>query len=186
MKEYNITFITGNQGKAEYLSDYFHINVARAKLDLREIQSLNLREIVENKARQAFDTLKKPVLVEDVSLIFKDMKDLPGPLIKWFLESLGNKGLCGLADSFSSREARAEVMFALCDKNGLNVFSGSVNGSIAKKPKGRAGFGWDPIFIPKGQKKTWAEMSGEEKHQTSMRKIALDKLSKFLRKKARR
>ena len=182
MKGYNITFITGNQGKVKYLSDYFHIPVAHAKLDLREIQSLNLREIVEDKARQAFALFKKPVLVEDASLIFKDMNGLPGPMIKWFLEALGNKGLCRLVDSFSSREARAEVMFALCDKQGLNVFSGNIiKGSIAKKPRGRAGFGWDPIFIPKGHAKTWAEMSGEEKHQTSMRKIALNKMKRFLK-----
>lgn len=185
MRKYNITFITGNQGKAKYVSDYFDIPVACAKLDIREIQSLDLREIAENKARQAFALLKKPVLVEDVSLVFKDMKGLPGPLIKWFLESLGNEGLCRLVDGFSSRQARADVAFALCDKNGFKLFSAKKEGIIARKPRGKAGFGWDPIFIPKGCKKTWAEMSKEEKHQTSMRRIALDKLKKFLRNRIR-
>ena len=52
---------------------------------------------------------------------------------------------------------------------------------IAEKPQGEMGFGWDPIFIPEGTTKTWANMSDDEKHQTSMRKIALRKLKEYLK-----
>src|SRR3989344_5414775 len=91
-----LTFITGNAGKAKYLADYFHLPVDHVKLDLHEIQSLDLKEVVEDKARRAFEIVKSPVLVEDVSLIFNGLKKLPGPLIKWFLETLENDGLCKL------------------------------------------------------------------------------------------
>lgn len=175
-----LTFITGNPGKAKYLGDYFHLPVNHQKLDLPEIQSLDLREVVEDKAQRAFAMTKTPILVEDVSLIFKGMKRLPGPLIKWFLESLGNDGLCILVDGLQSRDALAEVLFAYCDNDGVKIFGGERRGSIAKKPKGNAGFGWDPIFIPQGHTKTWAEMNNDEKHETSMRKIALEKLKEFL------
>jgi non-canonical purine NTP pyrophosphatase (RdgB/HAM1 family) len=176
----NLTFITGNAGKAKYLSDYFHLPVEHKKLDLHEIQSLNLNEVVTDKAQRAFEIVKTPVLVEDVSLVFKGLKELPGPLIKWFLETLGNDGLCKLLDSFENRNAFAEVEFALCDGKGVHTFTGSMEGSVAESPRGEMGFGWDPIFIPKGYTKTWAEMSDDEKHATSMRKIALEKLAVFL------
>ena len=175
------TFITGNAGKAKYLSDYFHAPVDHVKLDLHEIQSLNLREVVDDKARRAYTIVGSPVLVEDVSLIFNGLKKLPGPLIKWFLETLGNDGLCRLLDSLDDRSAFAEVEFAICDEKGVHTFGGSMEGTIAENPRGEMGFGWDPIFIPEGHSKTWAEMTDDEKHATSMRKIALEKVSSFLK-----
>lgn len=176
-----LTFITGNAGKAKYLSDYFHFPIEHKKLDLKEIQSVNLKEVVEDKAKRAYDIVKSPVLVEDVSLTFKALKALPGPLIKWFLETLGNEGLCRLLDAFDDRSALAEVEFAICDELGVHTFSGSMEGSISTTPLGEMGFGWDPVFIPKGYEKTWAEMTDDEKHATSMRKIALEKMSDFIR-----
>lgn len=177
----NFTFITGNAGKAKYLGDYFHMTVDHKKLDITEIQSLDLKEIVKDKAQKAYQIIKSPVIVEDVSLIFLGMKKLPGPLIKWFLETLDNEGLIKLVDSLDTREALAEVEFAICNENGVYTFKGSMEGTISKIPKGSMGFGWDPIFIPKGYSKTWAEMDDNEKHMTSMRKIALEKMSEFLK-----
>ena len=51
---------------------------------------------------------------------------------------------------------------------------------IAVTPRGETNFGWDPIFIPDGYSKTWAEMTPDEKNETSMRKPALEKLAHFL------
>ncbi len=64
----HITFITGNQNKADYLSKFLDISLAHCKIDLDEIQSLSLSEIVEHKVKQAYSIIKKPVLVEDTSL----------------------------------------------------------------------------------------------------------------------
>jgi inosine/xanthosine triphosphate pyrophosphatase family protein len=72
-----ITFITGNPKKAEYLSKYLSFPVLHEKIELDEIQSTDLREIVEYKVRQAYDKIKSPVLVEDVSLVFEDFGQLP-------------------------------------------------------------------------------------------------------------
>ena len=80
--------------------------------------------------------------------------------------------------------ARAEVMYGYCDGGEVKVFHGSVEGTIARDPRGATNFGWDPIFIPKGHtEKTWAEMTGDEKHATSMRRLALEKLGKYLLRK---
>jgi non-canonical purine NTP pyrophosphatase (RdgB/HAM1 family) len=179
MKE--MVFITGNVAKAEQLGRHLHYPVRHLRLDLLELQSLDLEEIIEHKAREAFKQVNSPVLVEDVSLTFNVLGRLPGPLIKWFLTELGNKGLCRLLEGHKDRGATAKVVFGYYDGKNLSVFDAEMKGSIAKSPRGKRGFGWDPIFIPEGWNKTWAEMTTEEQAETSMRKIALKKLEDFLR-----
>lgn len=177
----DITFITSNKAKAEQLSRHLNYPITHATLDLPEIQSLDLQTVVTQKAKQAYEILKKPVLVEDTSLVFHCLGDLPGPLIKWFLTSLGNKGLAQLVHKYADVSATAQVLFALYDGGVMQFFAGEVKGSIAKIPRGEAGFGWDPVFIPQGFEKTWGEMTTAEQAQISMRKIALTKLEKYLK-----
>ena len=57
---------------------------------------------------------------------------------------------------------------------------GKVEGYISKEPKGKNGFGYDPIFIPKNKKKTFDEMSSLEKYKIDHRSIAFNKIKKFL------
>lgn len=175
-----LTFITGNAEKAAQLRFHLDYPVTHQKLDLPEIQSLDLEEIATEKARAAYEEIEAPVLVEDTSLTFNALDKLPGPLIKWFLNTLGNDGLVKLLSGFEDKTARAEVCFALHDGSQTKIFKGEVGGQIASVPKGEKGFGWDPIFIPEGADKTWGEMSAEEQKQTSMRRIALAKLQKHL------
>lgn len=174
-----LTFITGNQAKAKYLSDYFDWPIKHRSLDLPEIQSMDLEQIVADKAIQAFKIIKSPVLVEDVSLVFNALNGLPGPLIRWFLKALGNEGLCKLLDG-KERSALARVAFCYFDGQKPIIFDGKRKGKISDKPRGNMNFGWDPIFIPEGFDRTWAEMTQDEKHKTSMRKIALEKLKGYL------
>lgn len=175
-----LTFITGNAAKAEQLERHLHHTVAHKKLDLLEIQSLNLREVIEHKAKEAHKQVGGRVLVEDTALTFKALGKLPGPLIKWFLGELDNDGLCKLLDGYQDRAAIAESVFGLYDGETLHVFEGSAAGVIAAEPRGEQGFGWDPIFIPEGHTKTWGEMDAEEQKHTSMRRIALKKLEAHL------
>lgn len=182
MRIKSLTFITGNAAKAEQLSRHLDFSVQHRKIHLPEIQSLSLEEIVAYKAHEAYKLTNTPVLVEDSSLIFAAMGKLPGPLIKWFLESLEEDGLCKLLDCYETREAVARVLFGYYDGKSLELFDGSMHGTIADTPRGNAGFGWDPIFIPKGHTKTWGEMDTEKQKETSMRRIALKKLESFLKK----
>ena len=175
-----ITFITGNAAKAAQLGRHLDFSVNHQKIELTEIQSLDVREVVEHKVKEAFYQTKSPVLVEDTSLIFNALSKLPGPLIKWFLQELGNEGLCRLLDGFSDRSAVAEVCFGLYDGKEIKYFYSLMKGEIAKKPIGEAGFGWDPIFIPDGYIKTWAEMSDEEQKNSSLRRKAAKQLEEYL------
>ncbi|MEK7554625.1 MAG: non-canonical purine NTP pyrophosphatase [Patescibacteria group bacterium] len=175
-----ITFITGNAGKAKYLADFFHMPVDHVALDLPEIQSLDLETIVRDKAARAYEAVEKSVLVEDVSLSCEGFGGLPGPLIKWFLEAVGREGICRFLDG-RDRSAVARVCYAFADDNGIQIFTGSVSGTIVDVPRGESGFGWDPIFVPKGATKTFAEMTPDEKHATSMRREALEKMKQFFK-----
>lgn len=176
-----IVFITGNLNKVEEVKKYLNYPIDHVKLDLVEIQSVDLKEIVEHKAREAYKHIQKPVLVEDVSLTFTALGKLPGPLIKWFLKELGTEKLCHLLDNFENRLAIAEIIYGLYDGKKVKMFAGQTHGTIPLHPQGE-GFGWNPIFIPKGAKQTWAEMPFEERAKTSMRGIALKKLEKFITK----
>lgn len=175
-----LTFITGNPKKAEQLSIHLNYPVSHQKVDVAEIQSLDLKEIVAHKAMEAYKKLNSPVLVEDVSLVFNSLGKLPGPLIKWFLTALDNDGLCRMLDGYNDRNALAEVCFGLYDGKELHLFDGKMEGKIAEKPRGEKGFGWDPIFIPNGSQKTWSEMAVEDQKYISMRRQALKKLESFL------
>ncbi|MEK7535376.1 MAG: non-canonical purine NTP pyrophosphatase [Patescibacteria group bacterium] len=176
-----LTFITGNAAKADQLGRHLDIPVNHLKIELTEIQSLDLAEIVEHKAKEAYKHIGSPVLIEDTSLTFSALGRLPGPLIKWFLTELDNEGLCRILDGYQDRGAVAEVLFGLYDGKDLQTFRGSAKGSVATKPRGEWGFGWDPIFIPDGYSKTWGEMTADEQKETSMRRIALKKLEKVLK-----
>lgn len=175
------TFITGNPSKAEQLSWHLGIEVEHQAANVPEIQSLDLAEVVDHKARAAFEIVSGPVLVEDTSITFNALGKLPGPLVKWFLHELDNDGLCHLLDNYDDRSATASVLFGYFDGTTLVSFSGEARGTIARAPRGSRGFGWDPIFIPEGSSKTWGEMTKEEQTETSMRRIALQKLEEHLR-----
>jgi XTP/dITP diphosphohydrolase len=71
------------------------------------------------------------------------------------------------------------VICLIIDKKEF-LFEGICKGNITTKQEGRAGFGYDPIFIPSGAEKTFAQMSLEEKGQYSHRRKAVDKLVTFL------
>lgn len=176
----SLTFITGNASKAAQLGQYLQLPIAHTKLDIPEIQSLDLEEVATAKARTAFGMLGSAVLVEDTALTFEALNSLPGPLVKWFLESLGNDGLARLLQNQSNRRALAETCFALCDESGVHIFRSARAGTIAETPRGAAGFGWDPLFIPEGWSFTWAEMSAEQQEATSLRKDAISRLRDYL------
>lgn len=179
----NITFITGNKGKAEELERNLGLAIKHKKLDITEIQSLDLEEIVKDKAKRAYDIINSPVLVEDVSLKYSAFGNLPGPLIKWFHKELGNSGLCRIINHYKKdRTALSEVLFCLYDGKKFKLFAGSKAGRIAAYPRGERGYGWDAVFIPDGSNKTRAEMDDTERFESSMRKEALGRLREYITK----
>lgn len=165
-KQINVTFITGNSHKADYLSRLLELDIAHQKVDQDELQSLDLHTIVEHKLRQAYDLIKSPVLVEDVGLEFCALVKLPGPYVKWFIESAGEEACCRMLDGFEDKSAIARCTFGYFDGKQISFFDSEARGYISDHPKGDNGFGWDKIFINDGYNVTRAEMTPEENEQT--------------------
>lgn len=176
-----IYFATTNKGKLEEASQILGIRVEGTKLDIPEIQSLDMNKVTTYKARHYFEQLKHPLFVEDTSLIFSALNGLPGPYIRDMSEALGNEGLIKLLSGFSDRTAKAISVIVYIDADGKeHAFEGVVEGRIADSVTGEGGFGWDPIFIPEGHDITFGQMEQVEKNKISMRKLALEKMASFL------
>ena len=154
--------------------------VEHTSLHLPEIQSLSLEEILIEKAKAAYKIVQKPVLVDDVSLVFNCLGKLPGPFIKFFLKELGNEGLCKLASCYSDKSAVSSVGIGYADKNRIRIFIGETRCTIAHHPTGNGGFGFDPIIIPEGYTKTRASLNEKEYNFVNPRRIALEKLREFI------
>ena len=92
------------------------------------------------------------------------------------------KKLINNLERFSDKSARFRTVISLIINENIYSFEGVVNGNIIKEIKGKKGFGYDPIFIPNGYNKTFAELSLKEKNLISHRSIAVNKMIRFLEK----
>lgn len=177
----NFVFVSGNLKKAHYLEKFLGQKVKHHKLDLTEIQSLNPLKVVEHKAKEAYKILKMPVLIEDTSLKFTAFGELPGTFVKFFLEEVGNNGMAKMLNAFENRNATAEVIYGYYDGQNFKAYRAELKGLISNVPKEKRGMGWDPIFIPNGQNKTYGEMTEREYNKYSVRNMAVQKLKKDLK-----
>lgn len=160
------TFITGNQHKADYFSRQMGIDIPHQKVELDELQSTDLHVIVKLKLEQAYAAVGRPVLVEDVSLSFTALGNLPGPYIKWFVEYAGEEACCRMLDGFNDRSAVIRCTFGYYDGERMEFFDSELPGTISTEPRGKNGFGFDTFFINEGYTITRAEMSQEENERT--------------------
>ncbi len=175
-----LRFATGNANKVREIQAILGAPVEQVRIDLPEVQAIDVAEVIGHKARTAYAALGFPVLVEDTGLFFHAWNGLPGALIRWFLATVGTEGLCRMLDPFPDRSATARTCIGYFDGREERLFSGEIRGSITLQPRGDNGFGWDTIFIPAGWERTFAESSAGEKDAVSMRRLALEELKKIL------
>jgi inosine triphosphate pyrophosphatase len=187
----SITFVTGNKNKLAEVrrllltssqSETPPFVIESAKIDLPELQG-SPHDIAIEKCKLAVEQLQSAVMIEDTSLCFRDLNDLPGPYIKWFLDGIGLEGLNKMIDGFNSnRRAYAQTIIAFCSGPGKEVelFQGQTEG-ILVRPRGDTTFGWDPVFEPdEGGGKTYAEMDKDAKNAISHRGRAFQKFREYL------
>ena len=131
-----------------------------------ELLSLDLDQVVKAKDLEAYRRAMVPLFVEHGGLFIDHWDRLPGPLVKPFWETLGER-ICTMFPEGASRRAHVRQVVCHCDGKSLVLHEGRVEGRIAEAPRGTAGFHWDPLFIPDGQapgdEKTLAEMGDAEK-----------------------
>lgn len=174
-----LIFATNNPNKLKEAQQILGVDLDGTTLDIPEIQSLDHHQVAKQKALDYFHQLNRPLFVEDTSLSFNALNNLPGTYINDFSKSIGNQGLIDLLANKTDRSAVARVTIALIKAtDDIQLFDGEIQGTVTMFPQGENGFGWDPIFIPDGFNKTFAQMTDQEKNSCSMRKLAFQKLTK--------
>lgn len=176
-----ITLITSNENKVQEFERLLGFKIKHQKIDLPEPQATDVRKVAEEKATKAYELLGRACLVDDTGLTIHAWGELPGALIRWFLDNVGSQGIIKMLGEDAPRDATVTTALGYCDENGSRVFTGEVHGKIAQFPIGDNGFGYDPIFIPDGQSKTFAQLSDIEKDNCSMRQLAVRSMKENLK-----
>tara|TARA_B100000575_G_C23075930_1_gene619751 strand:- start:798 stop:1379 length:582 start_codon:yes stop_codon:yes gene_type:complete len=127
-----------------------------------------------------------PCFADDSGICIEALNWRPGILSKRFLNDFKSNESCFKSIIKSTKDnkkknAYFQTSISLTIKKGQNIiFNGKIDGKISDKLKGGFGFGYDPIFIPKNYKKTFAELKTKDKNKISHRSIAVTKLINFL------
>ncbi|MDE1726182.1 MAG: non-canonical purine NTP pyrophosphatase [Thaumarchaeota archaeon] len=173
-----VFFASSNKNKfeeARLISSKLGISLEFFKCKLQEIQSNSLEEIAYHKATQAFSLCSKPVIIEDDSLFISSLNGFPGPYSSFVFDTIGNKGILKLLSK--QRSAIFRSIIAYCEKKGnVMLFDAKVYGKISEKIRGSK-WGFDPIFIPKGQTLTYSLL--KNKNLVSHRYLALKKFTNW-------
>jgi non-canonical purine NTP pyrophosphatase (RdgB/HAM1 family) len=157
----SLYFVTGNKNKYQELQALIPKS-EMLDIDLPEIQDIDPKKIIKAKLLEASKQTDSPCIVEDTSLYIDALGGLPGPLIKWFMKTLGNEGIADLVSRYTDSEAYARTIIGYHHNGRTEYFEGEIVGNIVPA-RGENGFGWDPIFQITENNKTFAELSADEK-----------------------
>lgn len=138
------------------------------------------------KATFLADKMNIPCFADDSGLIIPSLNGEPGVYSARYAGDHRNADdnmnlvLDKLRDQ-NERNAHFATVIALYIHHKVHIFDGKIDGTILHEKRGNAGFGYDPIFLPDGSEKTFAEMSTEEKNARSHRARALEKMMVYLK-----
>jgi XTP/dITP diphosphohydrolase len=186
-----VFFATGNINKfkeARSILGSHGIAVGMLKLKGDEVQSESLQEIAEKSAFNAFSRCNMPIFVEDAGLFIDALEGFPGPYAAYVYHTIHNSGILKLMGDTKNRNAKFQSVIAYYDSEHNckpSSFHGEVKGTITtteRTVQGKSGFGFDPIFQPEGNSKTFAEMTIEEKNSYSHRAMAIRKFAEWYKK----
>lgn len=171
-------FATSNAGKVqdaqEILADV-EVTVEQLDADLIEPCSDSLEEIAMAKVEQAVEQhdVDGYVMADDSGLFVEKLNGFPGQHTAFFDRKVGKEQLLQLVDEGASAVFRAAIAVYDPKTETVHTFTGSCSGTLVQ-PRGDGGFGYDPMFLPDGHDKTFAE-DPAYKHTVSHRREALEK-----------
>ncbi|PIU21706.1 MAG: non-canonical purine NTP pyrophosphatase [Candidatus Diapherotrites archaeon CG08_land_8_20_14_0_20_34_12] len=182
-----IILASSNKHKFEEMSKIlkpYRIELERADVQVNESDFETLEESAEDKARKAFQMLKKPLIVEDTGVYFDAFKNFPGIYPKRMYLSLGFKGLLKLLEG-EKRSAYFKTCVSYYDGFRMKTFSGKLQGKMAEHvhDADKDVLPYEKIFMPKGHKATLSAISREEKNTFSHRGIATRKFAEWASKR---
>ncbi|OPZ79114.1 MAG: Non-canonical purine NTP pyrophosphatase [Alphaproteobacteria bacterium ADurb.Bin438] len=169
-----LNFITTNDAKVKWLKSEFNflkfdIEIKSPFVKIIEPQADDFNEVSISKAKQAYDAIKKPVIVEDGGFCIPSLDGFPGVYTKYINQTIGNKGLLKLIDDKNDRNAYFTTVASFVDGDLIKTFERRIEGTITLKESDELSkFAWSnlwKIFIPNGYNKTLSEMSEQEIHE---------------------
>ncbi|RLF50075.1 MAG: non-canonical purine NTP pyrophosphatase, RdgB/HAM1 family [Thermoplasmata archaeon] len=178
-----VYFVTSNDKKFEEASKVFSsfaIKLERINRKYVEIQADKLEEVAEFSARYLMDNTPKPFILEDSGLFIDALKGFPGVYSSYVFRTIGLQGVLSLMEGKSNRGARFLSVVAVVHNNEVVLCRGVCEGHISHTARGHGGFGFDPIFIPRGEKRTFAEMSAADKNAYSHRGKSMRLAAKYI------
>jgi len=164
-----IYFVTSNPVKLliaiEVLNKY-NIQATQFKLNLKELQTLDVKEVALDKAKQAMEIIKQPFIVSDDGFYINALGGFPGALLKHIKAKISDEKLIKLLKGEKDRTAEFVNVIVFGDPKlkSFKIFTTVTKGHITKAPKGNRKIGWsiEKIFIPEDQNKTTAQLTEKE------------------------
>ena len=195
MNKPTLIFATNNQHKVDEIRSVIgdKLNIITMKEAGIDIDIPEPHDTIEANATEKSTTIYKingsNTFSEDTGLETEALNGEPGVKSARYAGDTKNfqaniDKLLSKLEGKENRKARFKTVISLIWNNKEYLFEGICNGQIIKDQKGNEGFGYDPVFIPDGSNKTFAEMSMEEKNKFSHRRKATDKLIEFLQSNA--
>ncbi|MFZ1785682.1 MAG: RdgB/HAM1 family non-canonical purine NTP pyrophosphatase [Ferruginibacter sp.] len=187
----NLIFATNNQNKVDevraVLGEIFNIiTLKEAGIDIDIPEPHDTLEANATEKSKTINSLTgKNCFSEDTGLEVEALNGEPGVQSARYAGESGNfennmEKLLTNLDPFENKAARFRTVISLILDGKEYFFEGICPGKIISERKGKKGFGYDPVFIPTGSDKTFAEMEMTEKNKFSHRKKAMEKLIHFL------
>ena len=131
---YKVYYATSSRRKVEmaksFLKSCSDVTIEQVNIDLVEEQTLNLESIAISKAKQAWDFLGKPVLVDDSGFYLNRYHEFPGTMTKFVCKSLGLDGLYRLYDEGDKVYFVTNLVFI--NEDGYKLFTGRIDGTLIK------------------------------------------------------
>lgn len=201
-----IVFATNNQHKLQEIRDILgsEFEIVSLKdigcdVDIPETGN-TLEENAMQKAQYVYDHYNLSCFADDTGLEVEALNGEPGVHSARYAEGTDHDSEANMAkllrnlEGKDNRKARFRTVIALIQKQDVcpcgctsikkvNRFEGIVDGSIATEKHGTAGFGYDPIFVPEGYNKSFAELGESIKNSISHRARAVAKLAEYLKQK---
>lgn len=166
-EDMKITYVTGNKYKielAQRILGPLGVEVLQKKIYCPEIQDNEIQNVSKFSAKYAANELGVPVIKNDSGLAVDALNGFPGPYTAYVEDTLTEDGVLKLMEGVENRKACFIEVISYCepDKEPISFIS-RTEGEISLEKRGEYGWSYDRIFIPKGETKTLAEFSDNER-----------------------
>jgi XTP/dITP diphosphohydrolase len=156
-------------------------DIEHIKTKYPEIQAETLEDTIVPGLEWLMERYHRPMFIDDSGLFVDALKGFPGVYSSYVFKTIGCDGILSLMDGVEGRGARFECCIGyMAPGKAPFIARGVAKGSISREKAGTGGFGYDPIFVPEGHSRTYAQIDVAEKNTMSHRGRAMELFIKEL------